>query len=51
MLIGNREMFLPAVAQRADDCFGIGDQVVITAYIGGMAEVVSRKEYEFVNRS
>lgn len=49
--IGNREMFVPAVAKRSDDSFDIGAQVVITAYTGGMAQVVSREEYEFVNPS
>ncbi len=51
VLVGNRELFLPAIAQRPDDAFATGDQVIITEYTGGMAVVVSRKEYEFVNPS
>ncbi|HRX87220.1 MAG TPA: hypothetical protein P5572_19510 [Phycisphaerae bacterium] len=45
--VGDREIFLPAVAQRSDDVFETGAQVMITSYSGGLAEVVSRQEYEF----
>lgn len=49
--MGNREVFVPAVAQRGDDTFETGSQVVITSYSGGTAEVVSRKEYEFTHNA
>lgn len=45
--VGDREVFLPAVAQRSDDVFETGTQVMIAAYAGGLAEVVSRQEFEF----
>jgi hypothetical protein len=47
--MGNREVFLPAIARRDDDIFESGAQVVITSYQGGLAEVVSRREYEFAH--
>jgi hypothetical protein len=49
--LGDREVFLPAIAQRADDVFELGAQVMITSYAGGLAEVVSRQEYEFKHSS
>jgi len=49
--VGNREVFLPAIAQRPDDKFETGAQVVITSYSSGTAEIVSRKEYEFTHNS
>lgn len=47
--VGDREVFLAAVAQRPDDAFDIGAQVRITAYSGGLAQVVSCREYEFTH--
>lgn len=47
--VGDREVFLAAVAQRPDDAFEIGAQVRITAYSGGLAQVVSCREYEFTH--
>jgi hypothetical protein len=40
------ERYVPAVARSADRRFAIGDEVVVVAYRSGVAEVVSRPEYE-----
>ena len=40
--------FVPAIAKRANAKFNIGDQVAVIAYRGGIAEVISREEYEFL---
>ncbi len=42
------ERFVPAIAKRANTKFKVGDQVAVVAYRGGIAEVVSREEYEFL---
>ncbi|MFQ5494405.1 MAG: hypothetical protein ACE5EX_03395 [Phycisphaerae bacterium] len=47
--VGRAERFIPAVSSRADTAFASGDQVAVVAYRNGVAEVVSRKEYEFLN--
>lgn len=49
--VGNKEYFLRAAARRTDDVFGLGDRVVIAAYEGGTAEVVSREEHAFISES
>ncbi|GJM26300.1 MAG: hypothetical protein DHS20C16_27150 [Phycisphaerae bacterium] len=49
--VGNREHFIPAVAQREDDSFQRGQAVAIVEYSGGLAVVVSRKEHDFINNS
>ncbi|MCH7721625.1 MAG: hypothetical protein IH988_11675 [Planctomycetes bacterium] len=49
--VRGRTRFVPAVARRDDDLFESGDPVVVVAYRNGTAEVVSRKEYEFVTDS
>jgi len=49
--VRGRTRFLPAVARRDDDLFESGDAVVVLAYRNGTAEVVSRKEYEFLTDS
>jgi hypothetical protein len=49
--LGDREVFVPAIAQRSDDVFETGAQVVITSYSGGLAEVVSRQEFEFTHNT
>jgi hypothetical protein len=49
--VGDREIFLPAVAQRSDDVFEVGSQVIVAGYISGLAEVVSRQEYEFTHNA
>jgi hypothetical protein len=40
------ERYVPAVASGADARFAVGDEVVVVAYRSGVAEVVSRPEYE-----
>ncbi len=46
--IGQGERFVPAVSRRADRKFKVSEQVYIVAYGGGIAEVVSREEFEFL---
>ncbi len=46
--VRSRERFVPAVAKHPDTTFGVGDEVGVVAYRGGVAEVVSRKEFEFL---
>jgi hypothetical protein len=43
------ERFVSAVAKRAHDSFRAGDSVVVVGFSNGVAEVVSRKEFEFVS--
>lgn len=38
--------YLPAVAAGGQAAFGVGDEVVVVAYRGGIAEVVSRRVFE-----
>lgn len=45
--VGDGERFVPAIARRDDDAFKVGDVVVVVAFRGGTAEVLTRKEYEF----
>ena len=45
------ERFLAAVARRGDDRFKVGDSVVVVGFNNGVAEVISRVEYEFVSDS
>lgn len=42
------DRYVPAVAKRDDDAFAPGEQVGVVAYRDGVAEVVSRKEFEFL---
>jgi membrane protein implicated in regulation of membrane protease activity len=44
--VRNAERFAPAMAADHSTKFNIGDEVVVVAYRGGIAEVVSRKQYE-----
>ncbi len=46
--VRGRERFVPARSKRDDDRFATGDNVVITAFNSGTAEVVSKAEYEFI---
>ncbi|MCH8148178.1 MAG: hypothetical protein IH987_09345 [Planctomycetes bacterium] len=46
--VRSRERFVPAVAKHPDTTFSVGDEVGVVAYRGGVAEVVSRKEFEFL---
>ena len=47
--VRRRQRFVPAVAKHPDTTFGVGDEVGVVAYRGGVAEVVSRKEFEFLS--
>ena len=42
------ERYIPALAKRGDVTFKAGEQVAVVAYRGGVAEVISRQEYEFL---
>jgi hypothetical protein len=44
----NAERFIPAVTRRPQTSFKVGDQAFIIAYRGGVAEVVSKKEFDFI---
>ena len=46
--VGGGERFVPAVARRPDTTFNVGQAVVVVEYRGGIAQVVSREEYEFL---
>ena len=45
------ERFVSAAAKRPDDRFRVGDRVVVSSFRNGVAEVVSREEFEFVSDS
>ncbi len=47
----NGERFLAAVARRHDDRFLTGDRVVVVGFSHGVAEVVSKDEFEFVTNT
>ena len=49
--VDSGERFLPALAKHADRNFKVGDEVVVVAYQGGIAEVVSREEFDFITKS
>ncbi len=42
------DRFVRARARHADRVFARGDQVAVVGYVGGVAEVVSKEEYEFL---
>jgi hypothetical protein len=44
------ERFVPAVARHKDAHFEIGEEVAVVGYSGGVAEVVSREEFEFLTK-
>lgn len=43
-----RERFVPAVAKHPGATFKVGEEIGVIAYHGGLAEVVSREEFEFL---
>jgi hypothetical protein len=49
LVVAGGERFAPAVSQRKDAGFAAEDQVVVVDYRAGVAEVISREEYEFLN--
>lgn len=46
--VGRAERFIAAVSKHADQTFNPGQQVGVVAYHSGVAEVISREEYEFL---
>lgn len=48
--VGSNERFLPAVSKREDVKFSRGDAVAVVEYQGGVAQVVSREEFEFLTK-
>ena len=44
------DRYIPALARHADAKFKAGDEVAVVDYRGGVAEVVSREEYEFLTK-
>ncbi|MFH1419852.1 MAG: hypothetical protein ABII12_16380 [Planctomycetota bacterium] len=45
------QQYIPATSKHADDAFQAGEEVGVLAYGGGVAKVVSRKEFEFLNHT
>ncbi len=43
------QRYVPATSSHPDAAFNAGDEVAVVDYSGGIAEVISRKEYEFLN--
>jgi len=46
--IGAGDRHIPAVAQRPEASFAIGDDVAVVRYDDGVAQVISKEEYEFL---
>ncbi len=46
--VGATERFVPAVSKREDAMFSRGDAVAVVEYQGGVAQVVSQEEFEFL---
>ena len=44
------DRYIPALAKHADATFKTGDEVAVVEYCGGVAEVVSREEFEFLTK-
>jgi membrane protein implicated in regulation of membrane protease activity len=42
------DRYIPALAKHADATFKAGDEVAVVDYRGGVAEVISRQEFEFL---
>lgn len=47
--VGRSDRFIPALSKHAHDTFSPDQQVGVVAYRDGVAEVVSRKEFEFLS--
>jgi hypothetical protein len=45
------QRYLPAASKHLDAGFAVGDEVAVVDYCGGVASVVSRKEFEFVRQT
>ncbi len=46
--VGRADRHVPAISKRVDATFHVSDEVAVVGYEGGIAEVISRKEYEFL---
>ena len=46
--VGRGARYVPAVAKHKEEAFAAGDKVAVVAYQAGVAEVISRKEFEFM---
>lgn len=46
--VGQSDRYVPAVSKRADAAFARFDEVAVVTYEGGIAEVISRQEFEFL---
>lgn len=44
------DRYIPALAKHADATFKAGDEVAVVEYRGGVAEVISREEFEFLTK-
>ena len=49
--VGRAQRYIPAVSRREDKPFRAGEEVGVIAYHAGVAEVVSREEFEFLRNS
>jgi len=49
MRVGRSDRYVAAKAKRAEDSFAKDEEVGVIAYGNGVAEVVSRREYEFIH--
>jgi hypothetical protein len=45
------QRYVPASSKHGDAAFAVGDEVAVVEYAGGVAGVVSRKEFEFLRRT
>ncbi len=48
--VGRGDRYIPALSKHTDQVFGSGDQVAVVGYRGGVAEVVSGEEFEFLTQ-
>ena len=49
--VGRNDRYIPALAKREADTFNPDQQVGVVGYHDGVAEVISRKEYEFLHET
>jgi len=49
--VGSGERYVPAAAKHDDHSYETGERVAVIGYTGGIAEVISQKEFEFLNDS
>ena len=49
--VGRSDRYIPALSKHEQDAFSSDQQVGVVGYSDGVAEVVSRKEFEFLNES